>query len=77
MKRARSSVPNRLRDQRERRAPRAREVQRRPARSVDAALDLGDLQLRVDLVLDAHEMPVPLEVFNARPEGPIAHAVAA
>ena len=51
----------------------AGEVHRRPAGLVDAALDLGRFQVRIDLLLDAHQLAGALQVVDAFAEVAIAH----
>ena len=52
----------------------AREEQGRAAGLVDAPLDLGHLQVRIDLLLDAHQLPGAFQVGDALAEVAIAHA---
>ena len=73
MKRARSIVPNRLRDHREAAALHVGEEQRGAAGGIDAALDLGDFELGVDFGVDAHELFVALEIVDAFAKCSIAH----
>ena len=67
-KRVRSRVPNRLLTIGKAAALDAREVQGRPAGLVDAAVDLGRFQVRVDLLLDADELAGPFQVVDALPD---------
>ena len=60
-------------DHREAAALDPREVERRPAGLVDPALDLGRLQVRVDLGVDADQLAVPLEVVDARAQAGVRH----
>jgi hypothetical protein len=39
-------------------------------------LDLRSLEVGVDLVLDAHEVAVPLEIVHTRAQGLVAHGAA-
>ena len=43
----------------------AREQQGRPAGGTHAAMNLGHFQPGVDLGIDAHQLPVPLEIVDA------------
>ena len=70
---ARSRVPNRF-DTIGNGVPFTRAKNRAgPPAAIDAALDLGGLQVRVDLLLDADELPGPLQVRDARRKVAIAH----
>src|SRR5207249_3189887 len=51
----------------------AGEQQGRPARLVDAAVDLGRLQIGVDLLPDADQLPRPLQVGDAFLKTAITH----
>jgi hypothetical protein len=53
----------------------AGEVDHRPARLENAALDLGRLQVGVDRLLDADHLPLGFEVFDALAERTVSHGV--
>ena len=51
----------------------AGEEQRRPARLVDAPLDLGRFEVRIDLVVDAHELAGPFEIGDTCTQAGVTH----
>ena len=60
-------------EHREAAAADAREEQRRPAGGIDAPLNLGDFEPRVDLGIDPHQLAMPLEIVDALAQGSVAH----
>jgi hypothetical protein len=60
-------------DRGEPRAAHPGEEQRRPARLEDAQVDGGHLQVRVDLVVDAQQVAVALEVLDAGAQARVSH----
>ena len=64
-------------DHRESAALDAREEQGGALSLVDATLDLGHLEMRIDLDVDADEMAMTLEVADAVLQAGVTHSVAA
>src|SRR5690606_41551519 len=59
--------------QREARSAHALEEERGSARGVRATLDLGDLEIRVDLLAHANELAVTFEIEHAVAEASVRH----
>ena len=67
--------PEQIREQRETTAFRLREEQRWAASLINAALNLGDFQTRIDFRVDANELFRSLQVGDTFLEIAIAHTV--
>jgi hypothetical protein len=57
----------------ERAALNAGEENRRASRSIETALDLGRLQIRIDFMCDPNQVPGALEVIDTLAKGSVSH----